>query len=450
MWELLLFILALILILMRRMAIPMLIILGFFNAFTFAGGGASEFLFPHNYVDTAMVLLIIMVLVLLLFRRPKPIKQLKVVKRGVMLFALFFVAATVVDLMINHDKVGSVLRIFRIWLPIGAIWVFSCIRPDEIKKLIKYIVALSVLLSALLIFQQLTSVEILTTYRVNEQTDRSSIPWPLSLFVVLLLLNDYYKTPWKKWVSIGIIVLNIVMSGSRSLSIAYILAILISFMFSGRFSPRKLAAISMLLISVIILFSTNNVLSRRMDEASNERANINSGQVQGTFSMRILMLYERMDYINSRPQYQVFGLGFVQEKDFPPNTFKIGLRFSWEGPVSQIDSGDIAWSPLFLRFGYVGTAIMVVLFYIPFMYMYWKRRKNKLCFSIAVYMFVHLFVVSFTYSFIYEGHFFLLPLLLSVFVPLYDESCQLSPSTIEGESPAAAVKEPLKMQRHDS
>ncbi len=425
MWELFLFIIALVLILMRRMSIPLLIIFGFYNSFTFTGAAGSEFLFVHNYVDVANVLMAIMLLTLMLVRHHNPIKQLKTVKRGAVIFVVFFVIAAIVDIWINHDKIGSVARVFRMWVPIGMVFCVGYFKPIEIKKLVEYIVALSVLLSALIIFQQLTSIEILSLYKVNELSSRSPIPWILSLFVVLLLLNDYYKSPWKKWLSIGIILLNILMSGSRSLSIAYFLVILVSFLFSGRFSYRKLAGISVLFIAIVILFSTDNILSRRMEEAADERSNIASGKVEGTFSMRMLMLYERMDYIDRKLQYQVLGIGFIQEKDFPSSVFIIGLRSSWDGPVSQVDSGDIAWSPLFLRFGYVGTALLVLFFYIPLIRMYWKRRKNKLFFSIAFYLFVNLMLISFTYSYIYEGSFFLLPILLSVFIPIYDEDYRL-------------------------
>lgn len=376
-------------------------------------------------MDVSIVLMVIMVLVMVLARNHNPIKQLKPLKRGILAFVLFFLVAVVVDIWINHDNIGSVERYFRLWLPLAMVWFVGYFKPNEIKKLLEYVVALSILLSALIIFQQITSIEILTMYKVSKNSARSSIPWILSLFVLLLLLGDFYKTPWKKWLSISIILLNIVMSGSRSLSIAYFLIVLVSFLFSGRFTSRKFTAVSVLMVAVILLFSTDNVLSQRMDEASNERSNIAKGQVQGTFSMRILMLAERMDYINQKTQYQLFGIGFIREKDFPPGTFVIGLRYSWEGPVSQLDSGDIAWSPLFLRYGYVGTAFLVFFFYIPLMRMFWKRRKNKLLFSVAVYLFVNLLLISFTYSYICEGCFFLLPILLLVFIPMYDEDNRL-------------------------
>jgi len=187
-------------------------------------------------------------------------------------------------------------------------------------------------------------------------------------------------------------------------------------------SSKKIFALAFSFLAVVAVFSTDNVLSRRMDQASNEGMNIANEKVEGTFSLRILLLYERMDYMNQKLQYMVFGIGCVQEKDFTPNTFKIGAKFKWNALPQQLDTGDIAWAPLFLRFGYVGTFILIVFIYIPLMVMFFKRRQNMFLGGMGVYMLINLLMISFTYSYIYDGYYFLLPLALVAFVPVVDRN----------------------------
>lgn len=421
MWELILFFIAVLLIIMRKMDIPLLIILGFFNAYTFTASNVSKFLFVHNYADTALVLLSFMTLVLVMTRRPAQIKQLKPIKWGVILFFLFYIAIALVDLTINKGRIVDVIKLFRIALPIASVWLVSYFRTSEIKRLIKYIVIVSIILSVILIFQHYTGIKLLKVHLVRF-SNRSAIPWIASLFVFLLLMNDYIRNPYLKWGIIGCILFNLILSGSRSLTIAYAIAMLAYYLLYGKFSVRRVIPIVMFLGGVVLTLSTDNTFSKRMQDAANERQNIEAGDVSGTFSMRILLLYERMDYINEKPQRMVFGIGSIQDKDFPRNFFKIGLKLTWNASPQQLDTGDIAWAPLFLRFGYVGTAIFVIFFYFQLIKIFWMRRKNKLFFSAAVYLLLNLIFISFTYSYIYEGHFFLLPLLLCVFIPAYDDA----------------------------
>lgn len=420
--EILLFLTALCFVVARRYDVPLLIILLFFGAYSFVGTSKSDTFFEHNFSDTALLLLIIVEATLLLWRRAPQIRQLRGVKLGIVLFFVFFIVCASIDIYVNHDKVSSVLKIFRLWFPISMAWSVRYIKPKEIHRLIKYVVVVSVLLSFLIVVQKLTSLEILHTHKVVSAPDRYSLPWILSLFVVMLLFGNYFKSFWVKWPSIAIIMINIVMSGSRSISMAYFVAVILFIMIRGSLSSKKIFALAFSFLAVVAVFSTDNVLSRRMDQASNEGMNIANEKVEGTFSLRILLLYERMDYMNQKLQYMVFGIGCVQEKDFTPNTFKIGAKFKWNALPQQLDTGDIAWAPLFLRFGYVGTFILIVFIYIPLMVMFIKRRQNMFLGGMGVYMLINLLMISFTYSYIYDGYYFLLPLALVAFVPVVDRN----------------------------
>ena len=60
----------------------------------------------------------------------------------------------------------------------------------------------------------------------------------------------------------------------------------------------------------------------------------------------------------------------------------------------------------------------------------------------AIYLFLNVVLVSFTFSYIYEAHYFILPLLVGIFVPEFDaEFAQLS--TRQEMVPMEVEAEPL-------
>jgi len=82
----------------------------------------------------------------------------------------------------------------------------------------------------------------------------------------------------------------------------------------------------------------------------------------GTFTFRIAMLMERYNYLAQNPEYMLTGVGDIHE-DSPNNRFffKIGTFNKELQYRCVIESGDITWVPILLRYGIIGVGIYLLL-----------------------------------------------------------------------------------------
>jgi hypothetical protein len=82
-----------------------------------------------------------------------------------------------------------------------------------------------------------------------------------------------------------------------------------------------------------------------------------------TFSYRIAHLAERVSYVLADPNRLLFGVGMLTEdaKQTSKLSFEAGLFNQHTGQLSQVDTGDIAWSLLILYMGIVGVFFFIAL-----------------------------------------------------------------------------------------
>ena len=104
----------------------------------------------------------------------------------------------------------------------------------------------------------------------------------------------------------------------------------------------------------------------------------------GSFTFRIALLTERWIYLIENPQYLLTGVGCIHEDS--PNCYE---RFDFLLGTKNIDryhgrclidSGDITWVPILLRYGIIGAclylSLLIYWFIIGFQYL--KRSKNSI------------------------------------------------------------------------
>jgi hypothetical protein len=140
---------------------------------------------------------------------------------------------------------------------------------------------------------------------------------------------------------------------------------------------------------------------------------INLGDLkESTFSFRIAHFLERNQYILDHPKAMLMGAGLMTEDSKTTGSmfdFDIGLVEELSGSTVQLDTGDISYSFLILRFGYLGAILNLALFIYLMVYFY-KNRENKYGFF-GFLFFVLTFVVSFFASNFSYPMTFLLPLI---------------------------------------
>lgn len=107
---------------------------------------------------------------------------------------------------------------------------------------------------------------------------------------------------------------------------------------------------------VLVLFPT---ISERIMEIQGNLSTIGTENAGDNFSFRMAHAYERLMYVLNGGFFEWFhGVGFINERNFKSGIFTIGL-LNEEHNIIQLDTGDIAWSILFVRFGIVGTLIFI-------------------------------------------------------------------------------------------
>jgi hypothetical protein len=119
------------------------------------------------------------------------------------------------------------------------------------------------------------------------------------------------------------------------------------------------------------------------------------GNEGGSSIFRFAMLIERFDYLIQNPEYLMFGVGAIHE-DSPNcyNRFDFALGTRNEGRMfgkCMIESGDITWLPVTLRYGLVGIAMhLFILITIAKL----ARKRNdvlKILFPLIIFFFMKSF-----------------------------------------------------------
>jgi hypothetical protein len=322
-------------------------------------------------------------------------------------------------LAINNYEIGDVIRNIRNWIFLTVIFIYPAFTAGTIKETLNIIVTVAAAFGALLLIQSLTGIHIIgdeRIYNFQGQIISRGVKPPvysvLSILIVYSNLLNYTKT--KKWIYILILFLPIVIS----LKISYFVAVLIGiFLIEIKLNFLNIKKIvpATLGITIVLLgiFTYSNVFKYRFLETLGQTEVLVAAQVEGNLSYRLFHFGERFEYCMEGFQTALFGIGSVSEENFRQNIFYLGQPDSSTGKsTAQLNTGDIAWSVLILRFGLVGIFIYLIM-YISIMIKFIKYRQNKIALVFASYLIMNLFFFSFANTIIANSEFFIFPLLIA-------------------------------------
>ena len=263
--EVIVFVVALIQISRNKMAFPLTAILFLSQAYSFCGSNLSTLFFSHQYADTGLVLYIFMLIVMFLHKPQKlDMRLLHPVKVGILLFLAFFIVAAIVDLLVNDVKFSSVVRVFRQWICLSAVWMIPYLKPRDVVKTLNYVMYISVFIALVYLYEFYTDTDLTGAYRLANGT-RASIPWSVSFLVFVLLFNNCYRiSSFLKWLFIAIIVFEYFMTGTRSIFFACVIVAGLSLLFNGKgVSTNKIMILAFSLAAVGIVLSTDFLQPRK-------------------------------------------------------------------------------------------------------------------------------------------------------------------------------------------
>lgn len=396
MMEILLLLFFFISLLKKNYALSLVIIVMTQNGYLWGG----EYFYGYNFSDVGLLLLLLLFICLRCRRYSNNI-NIDYLKVGVKIFFAIFFVDILVDVLINHTSIISQIKAIRSCLPILLLGVVNRIKPEEGKEVFRYLVLITFVFSSIYVFEYFTDFSITGARRAiisAENTGRrATLIWYLGQLCFALLIQG--KLDFSKqyrllfFCALG---LNIIVAASISFFLSYVFIGLLYFI-STKFSVKKILSSVFVLLALILVISTDNVLSERINVSSQDVQESSAGKrgVTGTFSFRMLMFQERLNYVTSSLQYSLFGMGNIEEKNVKNRIFTIGL-LNEDNEIIQYDTADITWAPALVRWGVLGTLIYIMFFYCRFLFFYRKRKESPYANAMYMFLLTTLLITSWT------------------------------------------------------
>jgi len=301
--------------------------------------------------------------------------------------------------------------------------VFRNLPKEKLHLLLKWLFSITVFCSTLFLLQIILNTRILNdAMKVYIQLFGMKIPRfynqpdMLQIFTFMAIYFNPYKGKIKIITAI-ILILALLGAFHRSLVIAFFAAISIGYVICLPRIKRVVILTSVAIIGLFFIvfwgyqFANSRTIKDIAIVTSGNVAAIDDLEIDmddlqnSTFTFRIAHLLERNQYILDHPKSMLFGVGLMTEDSKLTDKmfdFHIGLiEETLGGKIAQLDTGDISYSILFMRYGYLGALLNLSL-YIFLMGYFYKNRQD----SVELFSFVY-FVVVIIISFF--SHILILP-----------------------------------------
>jgi hypothetical protein len=408
--------------------IPALLILFFFitQGFNLIPDEVTELAFISKGSDYAFFILLGMLVVDVCFAN-NYLKPDFVVKYLIG-FAVFLLACVLYSKYALGIGWSDIIRACRYQFFLAAYLVFRNMKRVQLERLLKYLFSIVVILSILFLLQIIMDQTILNEGMVSKAHFFGRVfpryynqPDMLQFFAMMALFFNPYKGALK-YFTLAILMAALLGAFHRSLIGFTFLAVGVGYTLSlSRLVRIRIMSVAAVLLTFVVVFEGYKFVHSRIyvdlqTMASGnlaDAADIDLDDLQeSTFSFRIAHLLERNQYLLDHPVAMLFGAGLLPEDSKNVNKmfdFKVGLAEELTGDIVQVDTGDISYSGLFLKFGYLGSAL-ILFFFIYLMVYFYKKRSNRYAFFSFLY-FILSFGVSFFSANLIEPIFFLLPLI---------------------------------------
>jgi hypothetical protein len=295
------------------------------------------------------------------------------------------------SLQLSWSEIIRSCRYLFFWM---AYFVFRNMEREQLEKLLKYLFLITVFLSVLYLLQLVVKENILnetvsvriTVFGINTIRFYNQ-PDMIQFFTLMGIYHNPYRGI-RKFITSVLLIAALLGAFHRSLIGMFLVVIAIALLFRlPRLQRIKIAvAGSVLLLFALTFAGTKFAQSKTFIDlqsvASGEFADVDVDMEElsnSTFSFRLAHLVERNQYLLEHPKAMIFGAGLFPEDSKIIDKFfdfKIGLIAELTGNIIQLDTGDISYPILFLRYGYVGTFLNLLLFGYLAVFFY-KKRENK-------------------------------------------------------------------------
>jgi hypothetical protein len=410
--DILIFIFAIIQLLQKKYSwviASIIILASSFLEINWGNGGMSNFIFKHQISDVGIILYLIFFCHLIY---KCGFYKNNILTRYVLLFYAFLLVSAIIDIN-NGVTFTDVIKYCRTWAYLSFIWIKPYAIPQEsIRKSFRILLYVVAGLTIIIVYQNLTG-----NYLIGVVIDKVRGVKP-SLFVILFSLLllfdcfDYSKS--MKWLLIVILFGSILLNLKQTYFFTVVFSVIVYLILFKREKIKILPFLKYFIggfMVLFVIFQANENFRNRINESLSATDAIKTEEVNDNFSYRILHADERLNYIIKKPVMAIRGIGFVHEKSFKIQVFSIGLPDEKDLHIIQLDTGDIAWSIFFVRFGLVGTIIFIIFYIAMIVSLYIKGKESLLSGIFCAFFIVGICFMSFGNAAITNGYFYIMPIL---------------------------------------
>lgn len=327
------------------------------------------------------------------------------INKIIKLFIVFITFEFAYTVFTGADTMGYALKVIRIPLMFISYYIFSTISLEYYKRFVKIMLWITIV-QGLLFLLQFWGVNLLAGRFDNEAFSFSfALNIPTFIFFYTLFSLDAEYTKKYKYPLLAFFIAILLLTFVRAIIISVLLSVIIYIVMVRGLKRSMKIIVAMIIVAPIAMgvmekkssvsgssLSTTEEIGILFSGIDNIRFQAGSA---GSSVFRLAMLIERVDYLIHNPEYLLFGVGAIHEDS--PNCynrfdFVLGTRNDerYFGKC-LIESGDITWVPITLRYGLVGV-IMHLVILIVIVKLAWKRKDLlKILFPLLIMYFIKSF-----------------------------------------------------------
>lgn len=318
-----------------------------------------NFLFPHNVSDIGLLLYVFLFIKAIgsgKFHYKTPITK------PIMILVFFLTINGIYDIL-GGTSVLDVINFLKLKFLLSIVFISSMFKKKTIARAYKYVFYVTIALCILQIVDRVLPIGLVEMSTSEDERGAKPV-FSVMLFALFPIINMLHQRKFHRVIYGIILILPIILNMKMTYAGTVILSVIVYVFLNDRLSKamrvKSLLAMSIVAVGVSTI---SGGFSARFDEMTREKIDLSSTSAEGNFSYRILHAYERCNYICQTPKYALRGIGYVSEKNFRKEPFLFGQYNDQLNKVSQLDTGDIAWSLFFLRYGFLGIAIYLYFYF---------------------------------------------------------------------------------------
>ena len=294
----------------------------------------------------------------------------------------------------NAESFGNIIKVARINIIFLAFFTLRRIPISAFKKYFKLNLNFCII-QGVFFYLQLLGIDILQG-RVDEATSAGEITRYANYpeFTIFYIFYCFFgkKNVYSKILYTCFWGGMIILGQSRGDIIATSFAFVLYFLMKNQLKYYLILILSTILVFIAVtpMFqyrNNENTQSGFLEDISNIISTEDITEIKnnsGNFTFRIAMLVERLNYLIDNPQYLLPGVGCIHEDS--PSCYE---RFDFIiGTINKdryngyclIESGDITWVPILLRYGIIGVIIysLFLIYWNALGLKYLKRTHNPI------------------------------------------------------------------------